>query len=87
MKNYAIYYYRKILELKPDYVFILDKPSVSKEFIAKIKKDYLPIVWIDHHQVDKPEDDYISYYNPLFTDGKSEPVSYLSYKIAIYYLN
>jgi single-stranded DNA-specific DHH superfamily exonuclease len=75
-------YYRKVTELQPDYVFILDKPSVSKEFISRIKKDNLPIIWIDHHKVEKPEDNYINYYNPVFEDGKYEPVSYIAYKVA-----
>jgi single-stranded DNA-specific DHH superfamily exonuclease len=75
-------YYRKIDELKPDYVFILDKPIVSKEFLEKVKKDNLPIVWIDHHQIEKPEEiDGVDYYNPFFNDQTNEPVSYLCYKI------
>jgi len=80
-------YYRKVEELKPDYIFILDKPIVSKEFLEKVKKDNLPIVWIDHHQVentyllDENNKEGIYYYNPFFNDKTSEPVSYLSYKI------
>lgn len=81
-------YYRKVVELKPDYIFILDKPIVSKEFFEKAKKDNIPVVWIDHHQVDNPSstsDDVegagISYYNPFFNDKTNEPVSYLCYKI------
>ena len=73
-------YYRKVNELKPDYIFILDKPLVSPEFFEKAKKDNIPVVWIDHHQVDKPLDDYVHYYNPFFNDSKNEPVSYLCYK-------
>jgi len=75
-------YYRKITELNPDYVFILDKPVVSPEFLEKIIADNIPIVWIDHHQVEKPEIEGINYYNPYFNDQTNEPVSYLSYKIA-----
>lgn len=74
-------YYRRVRELNPDYVFILDKPSVSTDFLEKVKRDNIPIVWIDHHQVEKPTDDKIHYYNPYYTDGNCEPVSYLSYKI------
>jgi len=77
-------YYRKIEELKPDYIFILDKPVVSSEFLKKAKADNLPVVWIDHHQVKIKKSDLkgINYYNPLLNkDKKSEPVSYLSYKI------
>ena len=77
----SIDYYRKVVELKPDYIFILDKPVVSEEFLEKAKNDNIPIVWIDHHQVEKPENDYIIYYNPFFIDCSNEPVSYMSYKI------
>jgi len=74
-------YYKKVEELKPDFIFILDKPVVSKDFVERANKDNLPIVWIDHHQVDKPEFDGVSYYNPFFNDGNNEPVSYICYKI------
>lgn len=76
-----ISYYRKVEELKPDYIFILDKPEVSQKFIDRAKEDNLPVVWIDHHNVKKPDDEYVSYYNSFLEDGKGEPVSYLSYKI------
>jgi hypothetical protein len=74
-------YYRKIQELRPDYIFILDKPAVSKEFLKKAKQDNIPVVWIDHHQVERPEDPEISYYNPVFNDGSYEPISFIAYKI------
>jgi single-stranded DNA-specific DHH superfamily exonuclease len=74
-------YYRKIQELKPDYVFILDKPVVSKEFLEKVKQDNIPIVWIDHHQVETPDDREVHYYNPYHVNKTSEPISYLSYRI------
>ncbi len=76
-----ISYYRKVAELKPDYVFILDKPIVSKEFLQKVKQDNIPIVWVDHHLVDKPEEKEIYYYNTYHEDKNNEPVSYLCYKV------
>jgi len=76
-----ITYYHKVEEFKPDYVFILDKPVVSREFIERVLKDNIPIVWIDHHNVERPEYEGLSYYNPFFNDGTNEPVSYLCYKI------
>jgi len=81
----SISYYRKVEELKTDYIFILDKPLVSKEFIERAKKDNLNIVWIDHHQVEKTGEmnfDNVFYYNTFHNDKKNEPVSYLCYKIA-----
>jgi len=76
-----ISYYRRVNELKPDYIFVLDKPAVSQEILDKAKEDNLPVVWIDHHNMDKPKDKDVYYYNSFLEDGKGEPVSYLSYKI------
>lgn len=80
-------YARKAQELNADYVFVLDKPVVSREFIEEIDKLGLTIVWIDHHDV--PVADFenefknLHVYNPA--RGKSEkhqePVTYMCYKI------
>ena len=79
-------YYRKVKELNPDYIFFLDKPLVSDEFFEKIRADNIPVVWIDHHQVDECvggcKFDWVNYYNPYLNDKTNEPVAYLSYKIA-----
>jgi len=75
-------YFRRIQELNADYVFILDKPVVSDEFLDKVNEHNIPLVWIDHHQAEKPKQDWINYYNPFLNDQTNEPVSYLSYKIA-----
>ena len=75
-------YYKKVTELKPDYIFILDKPLVSRDFLEKVHSDNIPVVWIDHHQVEKQEKiEGVDYYNPYFENKTSEPVSYLCYKI------
>ncbi len=76
-----ISYYRKVVELKPDYIFILDKPLVSDGFLKKAEQENIPLIWIDHHMMDKPENNYINYYNPYHVDKTTEPVSYLCYKI------
>jgi single-stranded DNA-specific DHH superfamily exonuclease len=77
-------YFKKVEELNADYIFILDKPVVSKEFFDEAKKFNLPIVWIDHHKIDDlyvPE--FVNYYNPVKNKTKeSEPVTYLCQKIA-----
>ena len=73
-------YFRRIKELNPDYVFILDIPTVDDEFLKKVDEANLPIVWIDHHPGDKPEGNF-DYYNPYHNDKTMEPVCYLSYKI------
>ncbi len=66
-------YLKRIEELNPDYIFILDKPLVSLEFLKKCAEKNLPVVWIDHHTVEKidlPEN--VSYYNSFFVDGKNK---------------
>lgn len=77
-------YFRKVKELQADYIFILDKPVVDESFFEESEKYNLPIVWIDHHNVDtnyKPKS--VNYYNPVFNrDKKNEPVTYLSYQVS-----
>ncbi len=76
-------YMRKVVELNADYIFILDKPRVSKEFWDEVKKINIPVVWIDHHDIDKNIiPDFVNYYNPLFNEIKTnEPVTALCYQV------
>jgi single-stranded DNA-specific DHH superfamily exonuclease len=76
-------YFRKISELNPDCIVILDKPLISKDFFKRVEEVNLPVIWIDHHEIDKSEiPDFVNYYNPLFNRKKSEePVTALCYQI------
>ncbi len=76
-------YFRKVEELKADYIFILDKPVVSEEFWKEVEQINLPVVWIDHHKIDKKDiPKFVNYYNPLFNKSKNnEPVTALCYQI------
>lgn len=74
-------YTRKLYELKPDYIFVLDKPSIASGFFEEVKNLNLPLVWIDHHNVPKPQNKDIFYFNPYHEDKTNEPVSYLCYRI------
>lgn len=61
----SVNYFKKVQELNADYIFVLDKNSVSDEFLDEVSKVNLPVVWIDHHDAevqDLPE--FVSYYNP-----------------------
>ena len=78
-------YYRKVEELNADYIFILDKPMVSKGFLEEARQRNIPVVWIDHHEVQAEIPEYVHYYNPHLKN-KSEnvinpPVTYLCYQI------
>ena len=75
-------YSRKARELNADYIFILDKPVVSKDFFEEVKEFNVPVVWIDHHEVQVEIPEFVFYYNPVVGKKKSsEPVTYLCYKI------
>ena len=73
-------YSRKIRELEPDKVFILDKPEVSEEFFDYCRQRNLPVVWIDHHEAHSPKD--VFYYNPMSNKPSYEPVSSVCHKVA-----
>ncbi len=78
-------YSRKLTELNPDFVFILDKPLVSEEFFKDCIENNIQIVWIDHHPKSYDSEKYseIYYFNPLLDEKPTnEPVSYWAYKIA-----
>ena len=75
-------YFRKVDELKADYIFILDKPIISKEFWERVEQVNIPVVWIDHHEIQEEIPDFVNYYNPLYNkDKKNEPVSVLCYQV------
>jgi len=80
-------YARKARELNADYVFVLDKPVVSREFINEILSIGLPIVWIDHHNVQQQEEhvgrENVFIYNTALgrVNNESEPVTYLVYSL------
>jgi len=76
-------YFRKVQELNSDYVFILDKPLVTKEFFEEVEKVNVPVVWIDHHEIDRSiVPDFVNYYNPFFNKPSSnEPVTAFCYDL------
>ncbi len=49
----------KVEEFRPDYIFVLDKPIITQDFIDGAK---VPIIWLDHHPLVKIE--RVKYYNP-----------------------
>ncbi len=73
-------YLKKVDEIHPDSIFILDKAEVSEEFIYGVKKRGLPLIWIDHHETKTTKEllNQIFYYNSLPT---AEPTTYIAQKI------
>jgi len=54
---------RKVQEINPDKIFVLDIPIVDQEFIDKVN---VPIFWIDHHP--PLERNKVHYFNPRIAD-------------------
>lgn len=76
-------YFRKVKELNADYIFILDKPVISPDFFSEAEQINIPIVWIDHHDVQVEIPKFVNYYNPIYNkDKKSEPTTYLCYQVS-----
>lgn len=73
-------YIRKLNELKPDTVFVLDKPLIDPLFIEATKQLGMNLVWIDHHPPQQNDND-IYYFNPLLNESETnEPVAYWCFK-------
>ncbi|MEX2017623.1 MAG: DHH family phosphoesterase [Candidatus Pacearchaeota archaeon] len=76
-------YFRRVIELGADYIFILDKPIVEQDFFDEAEKVNIPVVWIDHHEVQVKVPKYVNYYNPTLNKKKTnEPVTHLCYQIS-----
>jgi len=68
---------RKVEEYSPDFLFVLDKPRISQDFVNKVN---VPIIWIDHHPLRGTKG--IHHYNPLIWDkNDNRPTTYWCYKI------
>lgn len=75
-------YFRRVKEFNSDYIFILDKPVVSKAFFDEAEKINIPVVWVDHHLTEDEIPNFVHYYNPLLNKKKnSEPVTALCYQL------
>jgi len=72
-------YIKKVEELNPDFVFILDKPLVDIKFLTQLEEKNIPVIWIDHHEVELNEEliKKADYYNSY---PSAEPTTYLAYK-------
>jgi len=77
-------YIRKLDEFNPDIIFVLDKNSISSEFIKAAKEKNLRIFWLDHHpRPIEASDPCVEYLNPLINLPKdNRPTAYWAYHIA-----
>lgn len=73
-------YTKKVDELNPDTIIILDKAELSEEFANYAEEKGIPILWIDHHQT-KTHAKVINKTSYFTTYPSSEPTSYIAQKI------
>ncbi len=73
-------YVKKVQELNPDSIIILDKADVNHKFIESVSQQNIPIIWIDHHK-SNTLDEYISKTHYFNTYPEAEPVTYIAQKI------
>lgn len=73
-------YLKKVEELNPDIIFILDKAELSKEFAEAVEQKGIPMVWIDHHETKTSKEiiEKTSYYNSF---PEAEPTTYIAQKV------
>lgn len=61
-------YYKRVEELNPDLIVILDKAELDPAFAEKAEINNIPILWIDHHESKTPKETIqkTSYFNPVY---------------------
>ena len=69
---------RKVDELNPDKIFILDVPMVEQDFLDNTKR---PVFWIDHHEpLDRTK---VKYFNPRLKNPDAYiPTSRMAWQIS-----
>lgn len=77
-------YVKKVQELKADAIVVLDRPLLGESFVSEIEALQLPLIWIDHHNVNSPhyEHPHVKLFNPTREFGREEPTSYWAYELA-----
>jgi len=73
-------YLKKVEELHPDLIIILDKAEISTEFILGVEEKNIKVICIDHHPSSIPKEilKKIDYYNSL---PSAEPTTYMAQSI------
>jgi len=75
-----VQYTKKVDELNPDAIIILDKAELSKEFASYVEEKNIPIIWIDHHET-KTAKETVQKTSYFTSYPSAEPVSYIVQKI------
>ena len=69
---------RKVTEINPDKIFVLDIPVLDQRFVDIVK---VPIFWIDHHRPQEIKN--VRYFNPRIKDPDAYvPTSRMAYQVS-----
>lgn len=69
---------RKVQEIGPDKIFILDIPAIDQQFVDAVK---VPIFWIDHHQPQEIKN--VHYFNPRIKNPEAYvPTTRMAYQVS-----
>ncbi|MEK6856172.1 MAG: DHH family phosphoesterase [Nanoarchaeota archaeon] len=75
-------YALKAEKIKADCIFVLDKPTLSNEFVERISKIGIPLIWIDHHDVPQNfQGDNLFIYNPSRDKKEKMPTSGIVFEV------
>lgn len=69
---------RKVEEIKPDKIFVLDIPLLDQQFVDAVK---VPLFWIDHHQPQEVRN--VHYFNPRLQNPDAYvPTTRMAYQVS-----
>src|SRR3989344_969728 len=69
---------RKVQEITPDKIFILDIPVIDQQFVDMLK---VPVFWIDHHQPQQINN--VHYFNPRIKNPDAYvPTTRMAYQVS-----
>jgi len=72
------HFVRKVDEINPDKIFVLDIHVIDQEFVDAVK---VPIFWIDHHQPQQLKN--VHYFNPRLKNPDAYvPTSRMAYQVS-----
>lgn len=78
-------YAHQALAQGADLVVVLDRPFLSDGFLAALETHHIPVLWIDHHDVESTHRTHplVHAYNPVLGKKRSnEPITHWAYKLS-----
>ncbi|MEK6900082.1 MAG: DHHA1 domain-containing protein [Nanoarchaeota archaeon] len=78
ISNLNLDFVKRIKELNPDKIFILDIPVLDQQFVDELKR---PVFWLDHHEPQLLQG--VNYFNPRIADPDAYiPTTRMAYQVS-----